>query len=522
MPDPKTPVPSVGESKVIAKRGARPSIVWIVPIVAALAGAWVAVTRIMSEGPTIEIVLPSAEGIEAGKTKIRYNGVEIGTLTAVRLSEDHKSVVTTAQIEPDASDFLVEDTRFWVVRPRVSGATVSGLGTLVSGAYIGVDIGKSGTRKREFVALTEPPIVTADLPGRYFVLKAEDLGSIDDGTPVFFRRLQVGEVTSYKLDDDGKTLTVKLFVNAPYDKFVTPNTRFWQASGIDVSLSAAGLSVQTQSVLSMLIGGIAFEAPQSDSGSGPADEDTEFRLFRDRTEAFKLPSQSPQTYVLYFDQTIRGLKPGAPVEFRGVTVGEVVGIDAHIDAETFDFSMPVTIRMDAARLGVRIENAPPGTDFETLRHRFIDSMISRGMRAQLRSGSLVTGALYVALDFFEDAPPASMDWSQDPPQLPTMPGSMQAIEASLVNIIHKLDQVPFNEIGASLKTSIQDLDRTLVSARTTIDDAGKMIAPNSALAVQLDNTLQEMTRAARGLRVLADYLERHPEALLRGKAGEGQ
>jgi paraquat-inducible protein B len=522
MPDPKMPIPPVGESKVVSKHRARPSLVWLVPIVAALAGAWVAVTRIMSEGPTITIVLHSAEGIEAGKTKIRYNGVEIGTLTTVRLSDDHKSVVTTAQMEPDAEGLLVEDTRFWVVRPRVSGASITGLGTLVSGAYIGMDIGTSKTKKRTFVALTTPPVVTTDVPGRYFILKADDLGSIDDGTPIFFRRLQVGEVASYELDEDGETLTLKVFVNAPYDKFVTPNTRFWQASGVDVSLSATGLSVQTQSVLSLLIGGIAFEAPEGDAGAAPAAANTEFPLFRDRATAFRIPSQSPQNYVLFFDQTIRGLKPGAPVEFRGVPIGEVVAIEAQVDAETFDLSIPITIRMDAQRLGVEVKNLAAGSDVQAARKRLMDSLVARGMRAQLRSGSLVTGALYVSLDFFPNAEPASVDWTKDPPQFPTMPGSMEALEASLVSIIHKLDQVPFEEIGTGLKSSIQDLDRTLISARTTLDDAGKLIAPNSALAVQMDNTLQEMTRAARGLRVLADYLERHPEALLRGKSGEAQ
>ena len=522
MPESKTPLPPVSESKVVSRRGHRPSLVWLIPIVAAAAGAWVAVTRIMSQGPEITLVLHSAEGIEAGKTKIRYNGVEIGTLTTVRLSEDHKSVLTTAQMEPEAASFLVEDTRFWVVRPRVSGANISGLGTLVSGAYIGVDIGTSNRRQRKFVALRTPPVVTTDIPGRYFLLKTSDLGSLDDGTPIYFRRLEVGEVTSYQLDEDGSTLSIKVFVRAPYDKFVTSNTRFWQASGIDVSLSADGLSVQTQSVLSILVGGIAFESPAGDGNPEPADADAVFPLFDNRAEAFELPSQDPQTYVLLFDQTVRGLTPGAPVEFRGVPIGEVVSVDAQLDIETFEFSVPVTIRIDAARLGVKVAHAGPGRDLASVRRELIDSLVAHGVRAQLHSGNLVTGSLYVAFDFFPDASPATVDWSEHPPRLPAMPGQMQAVEASLVSIVKKLDQVPFKELGESLRTSIQDLDRTLVSARTTIDDAGKLIAPNSALAVQMDNTLQEMTRAARGLRVLADYLERHPEALLRGKTGEGQ
>ncbi len=522
MPDPMAPLPPLAEARVVPGRRGRVSLVWIVPIVAAIAGAWVAVTRILSEGPKITVILDSAEGIEGGKTKIRYNGVEIGTLTTVELSDDHKSVITSAQMVPKAESFLVEDTHFWVVRPRVSGANVTGLGTLVSGAYLGMEIGESKKSQRSFVALRIPPVVTTDVPGRHFVLKTPNLGSLDNGTPVYFRRLQVGQVTSYELDADGETLTVKAFVHAPYDKLVTPNTRFWHASGIDLSLSAAGLTVQTQSVLSILIGGIAFETPPSDSPAAAAAAESVFSLFRDRDEALKLPSQDPQTYVLVFEQSVRGLTRGAPVEFRGIPIGEVVEIGARIDARTFDFSVPVTIRMDAERLGVEIVDLPAGTDFAAVRRKVIDSLIAHGVRAQLSTGSLLTGALYVAFDFFPEAAPATVDWSRNPAELPTIPGEMQAIEAGVVNIIKKLDQIPFAEIGRDLRTALADLDRTLVSARTALDDAGKLVAPNSVLAVEMENTLQEMTRAARGLRVFADYLERHPEALLRGKTGEAR
>src|SRR5215472_12413690 len=259
MPDSDAPVPTVPESRAFSKRRTRLSLVWIIPIVAAAVGVWVAVTRILSEGPKITIAFQTAEGLEAGKTKIHYNGVNVGTLTTIRLSDDHRSVIATAQMAPKTEDFLVDDTHFWVVRPRISGATVSGLGTLISGAYIGMEIGSSKQKKRDFVALDTQPVVTGDTPGRFFVLTTPDLGSLDVGTPLYFRRLEVGQVAAYKLADDGKSLSVRVFVRAPYDQYVTPDTRFWQASGIDMSLSASGLTVQTQSLLSILIGGVAFE-----------------------------------------------------------------------------------------------------------------------------------------------------------------------------------------------------------------------------------------------------------------------
>ena len=504
----------------MTRKRTRLSVVWVVPIVAAVAGVWVAVTRILAQGPKITIVFKSAEGLEAGKTKIRYNGLDLGTLTSIRLSDNHQSVIATAEMAPKTQDFLLEDTRFWVVRPRISGGTVSGLGTLISGAYVGMDIGHSNEKRRAFVALTTPPVITADVPGRFFVLKTPTLGSLDYGTPLFFRRLQVGEVSSYELDPDGQALTVKAFVRAPYDKYVTPNTRFWHASGIDLSLTASGLSVQTESLVSILIGGIAFETPVIGQVLPAAEPETVFTLYKDRSEAFEPAARFPVPYRLIFRQSVRGLAIGAPVEFRGVPVGHVTAIDAQLDAKTLEFSVPVTIVLDATRLGVSVVDLAPGTDIASIRQRVVDGLVSHGVRAQLRTGSLLTGAMYVAFDFFPDAPPAAVDWSGKPVELPTVPGTLEGIEATLTRIVKKLDTVPIQAIGDDLKRALVHLDDTLVSARGTFDNTTRLVAPDSALDTELNTTLQELSRMARALRVLADYLERHPEALVRGKPGE--
>jgi len=400
---PENQAPYVPESRNVPRKRTRLSVVWIVPIVAAIAGVWVAVTRILAEGPKITIVFRSAEGLEAGKTKIHYNGVDVGTLTAIRLSDDHQRVIATAQMAPKTESFLVDDTKFWVVTPRIAGGTVSGLGTLLSGAYIGMEIGQAKEKRRDFVALAEPPVVTGDVPGRFFMLKTSTLGSLEYGTPIYFRRLQVGEVASYVLDDDGQGLTVKVFVKAPYDQYVTPNTRFWHASGIDLSLTASGLSVQTQSLVSILIGGIAFETPATGPVLPAAAADTVFTLYGDRKEAFQLPARDPQTFQLVFKQSVRGLTVGAPVEFHGIPIGHVVALDAQVDVKTFEFSVPVTVVVDATRFGVKVVELEPGADMATVRRKLLENFVAHGARAQLRSGSLLTGAMYVAIDFFPDA-----------------------------------------------------------------------------------------------------------------------
>jgi paraquat-inducible protein B len=523
MPDqPQSPI----RSARVAEKRRGISLVWIIPIVAAAVGVWVAVTRILSQGPVITLQFDSAEGLEAGKTKIHYKGVDVGTLNTIRLSDNHKYVVATAQMAPKTEDFLVEDTEFWVVRPRISGANVSGLGTLISGSFVGMEIGHSRESKRDFVALETPPVVTGGEPGRTFQLKTPNLGSLDIGTPMFFRHLQVGEVAGYTLDADGQAFTLKVFVKAPYDQYVTSNTRFWQASGIDVQLSASGLKVQTQSLLSILVGGIAFETPANGPVLPAADQNTIFTLFDDRQLAFAPAAHNPQTYQLIFNESVAGLSPGAPVEFRGIQIGQVTDIHAQIDVQNFKYSVPVTIQLDPQRLGVRIEDLRAGASLASVRHLLIDSLVAHGVRAQLKTANLLTGAALVSFDFFPNAAPVKVDWSQDPVQLPTTPGQLEATEARLEGIVDKIDTLPLGEMSDNINKVLTSLDLTLVSARgtlastqTTMDNANNIVEPNSIEGQQIDNTLREVSRAARSVRVLADYLEQHPDSLLRGKSG---
>jgi len=507
------------ESRVVARKRGRLSVVWLIPIVAAIVGGWIAVTRILAEGPEITIVFKSADGLEAGKTKIKYNGVEVGGLTKIRLSDDHRSVVATAKMEPDTQNFLVEDTHFWIVSARISGASVTGLGTLVSGDYIGMEIGQSKKKQSHYEALADPPIVTSTDPGRFFELTTPTLGSLSFGTPIFFRHLKVGEIASYKLADDGQSFSIKVFVNEPYDRFVNSTTRFWHASGIDMSLTASGIDVRTESLMSIVVGGLAFETPAESANLPPAAENSTFPLFETRAAAMLPAALNPQTMMLVLRQDVRGLEPGAPVDFRGIRIGEVAAVVAQLDPMTFDFSIRVMLSVDAQRLGVEVANLDPTADRAMQRKKLLDGLVERGVRAQIRSGSLLTGALYVAFDFFPDAPPTTLDWSHEPVVIPTIPGTITQLEDEVSGIVKKINAMPLEQIGNNLNRAIADLDTVLVSANGTVGDANALLAPNSVLIQQLESTLQEVSNAARSLRVLTDYLERQPESLIRGKSG---
>ena len=530
MPDHDPSLPQVPESKAVPKKRTRLSLVWVIPIVAAAAGVWIAVTKILEKGPEITIVFSSADGLVANKTKVNYNGLDIGTLTSIKLAEDHKHVIATAAMHPKTKEFLVKDAKFWVVKPRMSGLNITGLGTLLSGHYIGMQLGESKESERHFVALETPPL-TGDVPGRVFTLKTAELGSLGEGTPIYFRQIQAGQVVSYELDKAGEFLSVKIFVKSPYDQYVSTDTRFWQASGVDLSLTAAGLHVQTESVMSILAGGIAFETPTNELSISPTDAGTSFTLFNDRTEAFQPPPRDPHSYLLVFKQSVRGLSVGAPVEIGGIKIGEVTAIEAQFDAKASEFSVPVTVSVDPGRYGVKFLNLPNSAEAVAGHKRVMDTMVARGLRAELKTGNLISGSLFVAINFFPDEPPAILDWSQNPVELPTRSGKLEAIEDSVASLLKNLDKTVIDARGTltNADTLMLSLDKTLGTTRGTltnadnlINNAGTMIAPDSAMNAELNILLQQGGDAARALRILADYLERHPEALIRGKTGEAK
>jgi paraquat-inducible protein B len=516
--------------------------VWVVPIVAGIIGAWLLLQGFIDRGPTITIHFRSAEWIEANKTKIKYKEVDIGTVKSIRIADDRKTVLVTAEMSRHAPRaLLVEDTRFWVVRPRISGGHVSGLSTLLAGAYIGTDPGKSATERRDFEGLETPPAVTSDLPGRQFTLSADDLGSIDIGTPVYYRGLSVGQVVSTELAKDGKQVRVGLFVQAPYDQFVTSSARFWNASGIDLALDATGLKLDTQSLVTVLVGGIAFEPAEDASAAAvaAADRGATFNLWRNRADAMKPRETVVETYALVFEQSVRGLQAGAPVDFRGVALGEVTKIELDYDPAHVKVRTVVEIRFYPERLNMRAraQGRKPQSDVDSKQR--MQRFVNAGFRAQLRAANLITGQQYVALDFFPNVPPAIVDFGKSPPEIPTVAASLAEIQESLAAIVKKLEKVPFDVIGEDLRKALAglratlanvdnlavkldkqvapELQKTLEQARRTLESAEKAIASDSPLQGDLRDTLQEVSRASEAVRALMDYLERQPDALIRGR-----
>ncbi|AOI69513.1 intermembrane transport protein PqiB [Burkholderia ubonensis] len=528
---PRPPDPAIS-----TRSGWLPSLVWLVPLIAALIGIGLVIKSVRERGPEITISFRSAEGLEPGKTQVKYKDVEIGIVKTITLSKDLARVLVDVQLKKEAEDFAVKGSRFWVVRPRIGATGVSGLGTLLSGAYIGVDAGRSQDGQTDFAGLETPPPVTGDQKGTQYVLRGASLGSVDIGSPVYYRRVQVGQVVGFALDKDGTGVTVNVFVNAPYDQYVGMNSRWWQASGVDLRLDSSGFKLNTQSLATVILGGIAFQAPPNQSSGTSAPNNMVFHLGSDEADAMREPDGPPLQVVMDFNQSLRGLAVGAPVDFRGIVLGEVTNIGIDYDPKTKSFTMPVTMNLYPERLGRRFRETIESKG-EAARREIIERLVERGLRGQLRTGNLLTSQLYVALDFFPKAPAAKIDPARQPLQLPTVPNELEELQVVVADIAKKLDKVPFEQIGTNLNSTLANADRlfkqldsqvmpeardTLSAAKQTFSAAEATLQQDSPLQSDVRGALKELTRTLQSLNALSDYLERHPESLLKGKPGDKQ
>jgi paraquat-inducible protein B len=519
-------------------------LVWLLPVVVVLAGGFVVIREKLAQGTDIEIRFANAEGLEPGKTKIRYKDVEIGEVSDVRVSKDRRAVIVTAEIHRNSREYLVDDTQFWVVRPRVTGSGISGLGTLVSGAYISVAVGSSAVKQDHFVGLEVPPIVTSDLAGREFVLHADDLGSLDIGSSVFYRHIVVGQVLAYTLDPGGAAVTIKIFVNAPFDAYVTSATRFWQASGLDMSINSNGVKLRTESLTSILQGGLAFQAlPGGANARVPVD--TSFTLYADEDRAMRPSETEIRSFIMYFNGSLRGLSPGAPVDLHGITVGEVKTVGVEYDQNTGSVDFPVEVELYPQRFRGHIrhrETTPAPDSSETASKAMVDSLVAHGLRAELKTGNLLTGQKFVALDMHHDAPKDRVAWGEQPAIFPTISGGLDDIQDSVGVIAKKISKIPFDQISYRLMNAMASLDQALKSADHLMQNVDSNIAPQVRATLSeaqaamrnakdllgqdgssqsdLGSTLLQVSRAAKSISALVDYLQRHPESLLRGKPAD--
>ncbi|MCB1772058.1 MAG: MCE family protein [Gammaproteobacteria bacterium] len=533
MTEPPSNAEALPEAYVDDSR--RISLVWLIPLVTLLAAAWLGYHTYSQRGPLVTIVFETAEGLEADRTRVNFKDVDIGVVETISLSPDLKRVLVEARLRVDIEPYLNDRTRFWVVRPRLSSAGISGLETLVGGTYIAADLATGGVETDRFEGLEAPPTVSASDAGRTFRLRSQRLGSLRVGSPVHYLGIEVGRVVDFQLAADGG-VTLHVFVDAPHDRRVREHTRFWNASGVNVRFDADGLSVTADSLATVLLGGIAFGDPGAGGDSAAAEEMAEFTLHADEQAAFATRFALREAWELDFVGSVRGLTAGAPVEFRGIRIGEVVDVALEIADDRRSTRVPVRIAIEPERMGIR----PDAGHSETIglpERALWDELVRNGLRAQLKTGNLLAGALYVDLDFYPEDEVRTIDWQAEVPALPTVPTPLDELRTLLA----RLGKLPLDDMAADLAASLAalhktmnatnallrrldretatELDKTLTQTRSTLVTLERFLKPNSPLQVEAQRALQEFGSAARSLRIMADYLERHPEALIRGKGG---
>ena len=565
MADPVAPIPGppgsdpVAHIRTRAHHGRRFSLVWLIPLVAAAIGAWLAYKTYSERGPDITISFETASGLAAGKTEIRHKNVKLGTVQSVELSPDFSKVIVTARMEKWAAPQLRATTRFWVVSPRFSLSGVSGLETLLSGSYIELDPGL-GEPRRDFTGLEVPPVVRSGEPGREFLLLTNRIGNIAVGSSVYFRGLTVGEVTGYELEGIDQPLRLHVFVRDPYASYVYAGSRFWNASGISLRTTTSGFKLQLESLDAVLGGGITFDTPATARIGSPARAQTIFPLYEDADSVESAIYTHKAPYLVYFLGSVAGLQVGAPVQLRGITVGQVTDVHMELNPKDLTLHVPVTIELETERIQMA-----GGSSTSDQSGVILEALVKHGLRAQLQSSSLLTGQLMVSLDFFPNAPPAEINRKGKYPELPSVPSDMQGLMRSVNALLAKLADLPLDKVmahadetlqgaskllnGPELNQAVKSLNNALLSmkslarnlnvdlgpllaalkgaaaagqtaldqATVTLASADKTLGANSQFKRDLDNLMSQLKDAARSIRVLTDYLEQHPEALLQGK-----
>jgi len=529
------------------------SLVWIIPLVTLLVGGWLIVKTLSEQGPEVTISFLTADGIEAGTTRIKYKNVVIGVVEAMQFSDDFSHVLLTSRLNQGTESFLRRNTRFWVVRPQFGLRGISGLETLVSGAYIEIEPGQ-GAPQLHFIGLEKPPVVLSESIGKKIMLVANRLGSVDTGSPVYYKGLLAGEVLGYDLANDHQSVYIHTFVRDPYDQLIRGNTRFWNVSGMDITLNADGLRVRTESLQSLAFGGIAFETPATLEQVGDDVENLIYTLYDDYSSIQNYAYTRKINYVAYFDSSVRGLSMGAPVEFQGIRIGTVLDFKLEYDSVNASFKIPVLLEIEPERIVERDSGVGIASD-DT-----INTLIERGLRARLQTASLLTGQLFVEMVMQPDSPIQLVAGLGTVPEMPTIGAAgIDSITQSLESFVSRLETVNIEEIGRELLGTLEgtntlfnssaihgsledleasmqsfrsilarldnnNLDGTILAARDvleklreTLDLMNNVLQPNSPAQYNIIQMTSELEEAARSIRTLVETLERNPQSLLLGK-----
>jgi len=477
------------------------SSVWFVPLTAIAIGLWMVIQSALSEGPTIEVTFSTAEGLKAGETRVKRLSVDLGVVEEVFLNDGFNDVTAIVRLDGETQELLREDTQFWVVRPRIGSSGISGLSTLLSGAYIELSPGTGATGRRTFQGLEDVPVTPQSTPGIHIDLKSERVGSISIGSPVLYNGYRVGKVEAKTLSAEDGQARYQIFVNAPYNDLITDSTRFWNASGISVDAGVDGLSVHTDSLETLLSGGISFGLPQGASPGAPVQDSREFQLYDKESDIYENPHTHGRNYLLLFDSSIRGLEVGAPVDYRGARFGTVVSVSMGLLQAGQGWTseghaqMPVLIRIEPGRLGDDSNRGVIEND------QLLEIAVANGLRASLATGNIITGRLYVDLDYYEADTEVKIKTLSDWQVFPTTTGGIAQIERQVGDLLKKMEAMPVEDAVVEATAALKNISKVMKSADSALDDVNFILddPATKSLPKNLNTTLIDLGKTLRGM-----------------------
>ena len=540
-----------------------PSPIWLLPLIALLIGLWLLYQNWYKTGPTIVVQFTNAEGIEPGKTEVRYKAVAVGKLKSLRVSDDLKYVDAEIILSRDMGKHLGSDARFWIVSPRITRSGISGLSTFFSGTYIGMSPGTNSDDQTYYMGEDRPPVIAPTEAGRRFYLLADSLGSIDIGAPIFYKQLQVGEVIDFKLLDKNAGVQLEVFIRDPYYELVRNNSRFWNASGAEFKFGANGATFRMESLTSLISGGIAFETPKAFDESPASPAQQTFVLYKNYDNTQEKQYAQRLDYVMHLQGNVLGLAVGNPVEFQGVPVGQVENIDIRLDKTSQQLKVPVLVSIQPQQFD---ESLTPNTADMAMRQ-----LVDRGLRAKLDTSSLLTGQKVITLTMEKSPKSADIVKIGGYSEFPTISAALDDLPAMAADVMSSLQETldgvkrivnsgkldktidsansMLKEVEKAVKEAqkvikqvdqqtlpgvtknqervtgnvdqvSQEFNRSLQQLQGSLEQIDRLTARNSPTQYQLDEMMEEVTNAARSVRTLSETLERKPNSLLRGKPNE--
>lgn len=560
----ETPHPTAAVRTALTPRR-RFSLIWVIPIVTAAIGGWLAWDTLSQRGPLITISFQTAEGLQAGQSHVRYKAVDMGVVDRIVIAPDRQHVTVSVRMTREAESMLTDRAQFWVVKPRFFAGALSGLETLFSGSYIALmPSGPGGKPKRDFTGLEDPPVLQSDVPGQTFLLRTSRIGNLSLGSPVFYRDLTVGQVLGWDIADMADSITLHVFVRSPFDRYVHDGSRFWNASGASVKLGTNGIEFQMESLRALVLGGIAFDTPDEARNSPISIENHQFPLYANQDAADSASYEQRVPMMAYFGGSVAGLSVGAPVMLRGIRIGVVQNVNLHYDARTDTVVVPVQFNVEPQRI-MEWQVQPSQDQPDAMRE-----LVHRGLRVRLDTASLIFGSKQLTIDIFPNSPPAELEIEGGRFVIPTLPSGSDDVMSAAGGILAKLNAVPFEEIGQNLNGTLQGLNgiangeqlrQSLASLQATLASTQDLVkrmnsgaepvlqrlpaiasefedsvrrvnrligsldtgyGGSSPFSRDVDRMMVQLTDTARSIRVLADLLARHPEALIRGRTDQGQ